>query len=439
MKIGLLLFMNIVMFMFLWCPFWLCDNGSPSLTTAKKNSHFNTSGSNAVRCQGEDCNAPSSSGPTANSLQRKMYPDLHRCSAGLQRNFYYQRGDYWVLENYIPADLTFRCNESITYTTHGEYTFLDNLDPVTAHWQGPVSIAWYAPGDDFNATVATILYLRQCARSEIRKLVTFHIFFHDSHTPKEIPSREEMLRRRVNCQAGAPNLTNVTTYRAHNKLLYPINVARNIARLAARTYFVFPADVELYPSVDFIPDFLTMLKKPDVSNTTFPRVFVFSVFEVKENISIPETKNELLGLLHKGDAAPFHNNVCSACHSIPGSQEWLEAPVKPGMTVFQIGKRTPPFQSWEPFFVGTNLDPLYDERLTWEGKSDKMTQAYIMCLHDYEFHVLDNAFLVHRPGIKVYRTEPARGAVVGPQNILIHNKIQHQYDVLFGSGKNCSI
>ncbi|XP_069162819.1 beta-1,4-glucuronyltransferase 1-like [Procambarus clarkii] len=248
-----------------------------------------------------------------------------------------------------------------------------------------------------------------------------------------------MLRRRVNCQAGAPNLTNITTYRAHNKLLYPINVARNIARLAARTYFVFPADVELYPSVDFIPDFLTMLKKPDVSNTTFPRVFVFSVFEVKENISIPETKNELLGLLHKGDAAPFHKNVCPACHSIPGSQEWLEAPVKPGMTVFQIGKRTPPFQSWEPFFVGTNLDPLYDERLTWEGKSDKMTQAYIMCLHDYEFHVLDNAFLVHRPGIKVYRTEPAREAVVGPQNILIHNKIQHQYDVLFGSGKNCSI
>ncbi|XP_069177063.1 beta-1,4-glucuronyltransferase 1-like [Procambarus clarkii] len=223
-----------------------------------------------------------------------------------------------------------------------------------------------------------------------------------------------MLRRRVNCQAGAPNLTNVNTYRAHNKLLYPINVARNIARLAARTYFVFPADVELYPSVDFIPDFLTMLKKPDVSNSTFPRVFVFSVFEVKENISIPETKNELLGLLHKGDAAPFHKNVCSACHSIPGSQEWLEAPVKPGMTVFQIGKRTPPFQSWEPFFVGTNLDPLYDERLTWEGKSDKMTQAYIMCLHDYEFHVLDNAFLVHRPGIKVYRTEPARGAVCGP-------------------------
>jgi len=64
---------------------------------------------------------------------------------------------------------------------------------------------------------------------------------------------------------------------------------------------------------------------------------------------------------------------------------------------FLVAKRRP---SWEPIFVGTNRDPLYDERLSWEGMSDKMSQMYEMCLMNYELHILDNAFLVHSPGIK---------------------------------------
>ena len=31
-------------------------------------------------------------------------------------------------------------------------------------------------------------------------------------------------------------------------LTYPVNVARNVAREAANTHFIFPSDVELYPS-----------------------------------------------------------------------------------------------------------------------------------------------------------------------------------------------
>ena len=38
------------------------------------------------------------------------------------------------------------------------------------------------------------------------------------------------------------------TYRVKHRLDYPINVARNIARETAYTHFVFPADIELYPS-----------------------------------------------------------------------------------------------------------------------------------------------------------------------------------------------
>ena len=43
--------------------------------------------------------------------------------------------------------------------------------------------------------------------------------------------------------------------------------------------------------------------------------------------------------------------------------------------VFHVGKRNPPYQHWEPIYIGTHDDPLYDERLSWEGRSDKMTQV----------------------------------------------------------------
>lgn len=377
--------------------------------------------------------------PPLDSLERKVFPDLRECSNSALRSFYYQRGDYWVLENYIPAVLSFRCDESITYTTHGDYTFLDNLEPLTSRWQGPVSVAVYSPGDDFDATINTILYLRDCWAEGIKKYVTFHLFFHVSHTPKKIPSTEELLKRKVDCALEPPRWTNVTTYRQRKKLLYPVNIARNTARQAVQTYFVFPSDVELYPSINFIPEFFRMLKQPDVSNTTNPRVYVFSIFEVKENVSAPETKSELQKMLQKGDAIPFHKNVCAKCHNVPMSKEWISASVQPGMSVFHIGKRKPPHHKWEPIYVGTNRDPLYDERLSWEGKSDKMTQMYILCVRDYEFHILDNAFLVHKPGIKKLHKDPLREKIVAKQNSAIKTKILPEYKAVFGFRKSCVI
>lgn len=42
-----------------------------------------------------------------------------------------QRGDFWVLKNYIRAEHgELKCFETLTYTTHADYTFLDNLIPL---------------------------------------------------------------------------------------------------------------------------------------------------------------------------------------------------------------------------------------------------------------------------------------------------------------------
>lgn len=42
-----------------------------------------------------------------------------------------QRSGHWILKNYVRGDTgRVRCFESITYTTHADYTFLDNLQPL---------------------------------------------------------------------------------------------------------------------------------------------------------------------------------------------------------------------------------------------------------------------------------------------------------------------
>jgi hypothetical protein len=56
--------------------------------------------------------------------------ELLGCQDKPNRRRIAQRGDYWVLYNYVPARRWFRCDESITYTTHADFTFLDNLEPL---------------------------------------------------------------------------------------------------------------------------------------------------------------------------------------------------------------------------------------------------------------------------------------------------------------------
>ena len=64
---------------------------------------------------------------------------------------------------------------------------------------------------------------------------------------------------------------------------------------------------------------------------------------------------------------------------------------------------------------------------------------YILCVRNYEFHILDNAFLVHRPGIKRIVKDPARDKIAGKQRYFISSKIKGEYKTLFGANKACNL
>lgn len=356
-----------------------------------------------------------------------------------------QRGDYWVLYNYIPSDRHFSCSESITYTTHADYTFLDNLIPLVERWRGPISIAVHAPGSDFEPTLESIAYLRECSSDLVRELVTWHLYFSTRHVPKEVPRHQDVLTfggQAYNCSQIPPFAQSSPegTYKAQKKLLYPVNVGRNVARESASTHYILPSDIELYPSPNIIQKFLAMIAENKGSLTSpRPKVFPLHLFEIAANQSVPETKTALQEMLRSNTALPFHKKLCPGCHNVPKAKEWQQTNETEGLHIFHVGKRNGYFIHWEPIFIGTHVDPLYDERLSWEGKSDKMTQGYALCVLDYDFLILDNAFLVHKPGIKVYKKDPRRAQLSSKTNQLIRKIIFPELKVMYGTRKGCAV
>ncbi len=244
------------------------------------------------------------------------------------------RGDkYWVMYNYVQAEKSFHCNETITLTTHGDHNFMDNLYPLLDRWGGPVSVGVYAPGEDYARALDAIMFQRQCLQEEksalVRKWATFHIFFPVEHFP---PKEMVILRKKgvekytIDCAEVASRLSsNEASYKARMDLKYPVNVARNIARESATTHFVFPSDIELYPSPSLIENFLAMIRRNDkILRSPKPKVFVNAIFEIKKNYELPVNKTQLVEYLLRGVVIPFHKRICDQCHKIPDAEKWQE-------------------------------------------------------------------------------------------------------------------
>lgn len=119
------------------------------------------------------------------------------------------------------------------------------------------------------------------------------------------------------------------------------------------------------------------------SLAVFQVVFVMPVFEVSSDSPVPENKEQMMKLLKKQKAVVSHESSCPACQKFPFLEEWMSettgnlegGEVIDTMSVLGQTYRTLPYRSWEPIHVGTDQDPMYDERLSWEGMRDKMTQV----------------------------------------------------------------
>jgi hypothetical protein len=87
------------------------------------------------------------------------------------------RKTYTVVTNFIVARRDLNCDDPyITYTSHADFRYLDNLVPIVERWQGPVSLTLYIPNKDLYPTLQRIKYLRECTTPLMKEWVTFHLF-----------------------------------------------------------------------------------------------------------------------------------------------------------------------------------------------------------------------------------------------------------------------
>ncbi|XP_076311898.1 beta-1,4-glucuronyltransferase 1-like [Tachypleus tridentatus] len=311
------------------------------------------------------------------------------------------RGNYVIIKNYLRAELSPGVNESVTLTTQATLSFLHHAEPLCKCWDGPISLAVYAPSSDLLIVIDRILQMIQCGHLCVKRNITWHLIY-DTQFPPENDLKK--LRTKIfDCEAHDKTPSLKTSFRKSHSLTYPINIARNVARQNSATYFIMASDIELYPSLNIVSRFLNMIAKmgKDAYNK---KVYVLPIFEVSKSVKSPTTKTELLNLIKQKKAVFFHKFICDICQHFPGRDQWLkQVPANNTLNIFTTTKRQHPLTSWEPIYIGTNKEPFYDERLTWEGKQDKMSQMYEMCLLDYDICILDNAFLVHAPGIKTIK------------------------------------
>lgn len=69
-------------------------------------------------------------------LDYDILKDLLNCKNKDFKPRIFQRGNFTILENYIRADHgDINCYETITYTTHVDFTFLDNVIPLSLRYK----------------------------------------------------------------------------------------------------------------------------------------------------------------------------------------------------------------------------------------------------------------------------------------------------------------
>lgn len=260
---------------------------------------------------------------------RLGFPDFFDLSDS-EIDFSPELGDkspYRVIYNVLQGSGGKNHTNNITYCSHLTPDFLFYLTEIVVRWEGPVSIAAFVPSFDASTTLCLLQRLCFCI-PEMSK-VSLHFIFPLKYPPEHVAC-DPAISGTYGC--SVPNVIlnkRLNTFRNQENLIYPVNVARNVARTSANTRFVLVSDIELIPSKNLIPRFIKMvpklLMKVNHEITKLKHlVYVLPVFEIDSHIlKIPQKKSELLDLYSQNKAVYFHRWICLHCQRFPGLQRWV--------------------------------------------------------------------------------------------------------------------
>lgn len=390
-------------------------------------------------------------------LQGRMFKTVVGEMEERVRNSYRfdKSGTYHVLDNFLTSEhvVPGRHEYDVSVVTQCSSNHVRHLGELSQRWNGPISVAVFTYDDDFIPTVASLLHLHFC-NDAVYRHVSFHLVYPISRAPKHL---EELSRLRLACPGDTGSTNFPLPHRespnySSPELAYPNNLLRNLAINYAQTPYIFLIDIDMVPSENLRRQFQSFMSTNPLS--TDPRdlttsakdkprqptgfvpplaAYVVPTFELQADTPVPRTKADLLDLWLKGLVRPFYWDVCQKCQRPTNYDRW-RALGKGG--ALRIGYSVQREDPWEPFYIARTSVPLYDERFKQYG-FNRISQICEMYVAGFSFHVLDNAFLVHK-GFKVKdKFHPSKDAE-NDQNRLLYRKFKEELTVKYpGVTRRC--
>lgn len=300
--------------------------------------------------------------------------------------------DFLIHRNFKRADFMGDSND-ITLVSQCSVDNLHYIPALAKRWNGPISIAIFAPGHEAVVALHGIDLLRKC-EPEVKEFVTFHVMYPTAKIPQFTEANDKLLSD--DCTEALSALTDLKTkgnYQREDKIKYPQNSLRNLARDNLNTNLFYLVDIDTVPCSSLRHDFDKFATKKGLyENPDMLEAFITPAFEIKRHLRYPDDKQELLDYWENGDAQPFHKNTCQHCHNPTKYDHWKSISIRSEIReAYEIDY----YSSYEPFYIGhVDSTPYYDERFKAYGY-DRISQVCEMYVKGFKFYVLNNGFIFH--------------------------------------------
>ncbi|CEF70293.1 N-acetyllactosaminide beta-1,3-N-acetylglucosaminyltransferase [Strongyloides ratti] len=311
----------------------------------------------------------------------------------------------------------------ITLVLHATTKYLHYLADQLTMWDGPISVAFFMPTPEISECI--LHKHKYCAMYNTTDILYFQLFslfqhlydikkisLHFFFEKKDHKNCPHIILKGIKKPSGnilkkyKTMLSRVSEYKKFFNI-YPINVARNIARLGKKTILFLSGDIENYPSLNYEKKVSKLAVQESLLKNNRKLVLVHRRFEINDSFTIPRTKDKLKELYDNNQAFVFHAKLIKKAHKIAKLDEWFDG--NENMLKTRIGwivGELNPY--WEPQFVGNDQVPFHDERFPYRKRSNTHL-VHVMCFQGFDFAIMDDVFTVHK-GIKKALTKEEKAA-----------------------------
>ncbi|ALC38791.1 maker441 [Drosophila busckii] len=322
-----------------------------------------------------------------NKQQQQQLPAPRRPQFRLQQN-----GNYWIYNEFMRAQAApLVGNSSITLTTYGNYRELRYLQWLLVRWSAPISLALYVRRDEYEATLQTLYQLQYCSAlaNSWSSLLSVQLVFADGQLPADL--RSPLRSRPPNLRCQFNDSSSSSSQRIRN---YPRQLLMNVARLNARTHFIFALELRMLPTLHFVQHFLhfALHFKPHKPNQSVYCVRSFP--QVAQDQQLPKYKSQL-----RQQLLPYLNYslnlTAMETKYLADVAHWLlkRGELENDLGVYEISAD---FSNCAAYVSSNAFEPLYDQHWGKSFQQVNAAQLQILSGLGFDFIVLDGTFLIRR-------------------------------------------